>query len=360
MTETPSSTPQANDDAVKNTAKGRARYTRDFFEQIGLKLTDFINTVKQAPFNIEDIDAEDDQSLTNCVYRCQKAMGFPDEDNPLGCDARFGRYTLDRFNTKIKTSSELACFDESMYLPQSKPPDEDDTCFSPESLAANPDKLIVRNELDRHYEYDEMYTVGDSLMLRASQHVAEKRGIDDRWFIKKKYAKGGRRLVDHNNSWDSNEERAMVALDQPDCNLLVLSGGSNDLNNTLFMAKDSSPKRQQEKVNKCIDQIIASHKKIIKKAHSFNPPKEVVIFTIPFRRWGSSKWMTKANNGYELLKEARIKASERIFSEVPADMILNVQSLTDEQAFGRTGGGDGIHWRQAAADYLMTSIYEAK
>ena len=359
MLETSSTpTPQTNEEKVKQTAKDRANYSRDFIKQSSLTMIDFINTVKQAPFNILGVNPDNDASLVNCIYKCQKTMDLPDQDDCLGCDAKFGAYTLERFNTTTQSHSRLASLESDIRSPMSTPTKDDPAQLSPESLVTNPTELIVRNELDRHYEYNEMYTVGDSLMLNASKHVASKRGEGRSWFIAKKYAKGARRLVDHNNSWDSNEEKAMIALDQSDCKLLVLNGGYNDLNNTTRTVMNMNPTKQKALINKSIDQIIASYKKIIKKAHSYKPSKEVVLFTIPLRRWGSAKWMNKQSKA--IIKDAITRTNERIYSEVPADMIVDVRNLSDEQAFGGKGKGDGLHWKQAAADFIMTSVYDAK
>ena len=73
---------------IEASADLKARYTRKYFEITKKILVDFVDELKEKPWEIE-IDAEDDKSLTAGILALQEKLGFEEKD----CDGACGPKT---------------------------------------------------------------------------------------------------------------------------------------------------------------------------------------------------------------------------------------------------------------------------
>lgn len=93
---------------IEKTAKNRADYTRNYFKTNNKDLAKFCEELKKPAYKIE-INPDDDKSLALGIVKLQKILKFPEEDNGLGADGKYGIYTnLHFMKEKFKKASQVA------------------------------------------------------------------------------------------------------------------------------------------------------------------------------------------------------------------------------------------------------------
>ncbi len=358
--------PQSNQEIVEQSAARRAAYTRRFMDANGINMQNFIERLSKAPFNIKnnesdkkDIDPNNDLILTRAIYQLQTSLQLPNEINRQGCDGMFGPYTFKRYAIAIESHQKRSAL-RSEIKPPVKPKTENQPpkiSQPKEQLPDQPHLLVARNHLSKEYKSSEAFIAGDSLGVFASRHLARMQGKADRsFYTKHNFVKGARRLVYYppeqypkRKKWGSVEKEAMRALEQPECKLLYLTGGYNDLTSAIRWAGNRSPEGQRKALKRIVDSIVSSYKRVINKAHSMQPKKEVVLLTLNHQKAGKRrpKWMTPQLQ--KLVKEGTDMINHGIYSESGADMIVETNNLDPEYH----KGGDGLHWSSRGAKEII-------
>ncbi len=341
-------------ETVKKSAKWREGVTKRYAQGLeSVTINKFMDSLSKPPFDIKNIT-----SVTDGVYKLQRHFKFKDEVSPAGCDGILGRRTYGRYKIALEAHQK-----QSKLKAQIKPPvkpvaptKQANILPKPkkvEQVPSDPNKLVTQCHLNRKYQPSEIYACGDSLMIYYSYLLARQRGKPSKFFTADRSIKGARRTVKYTDSvrrhWKSNEEMAMRTLNKPSCKCLVYNGGYNDLTSAIRGVCKSSKKTQEIVLTKIVDRIVASHKRVIAKAHSKG--KEVILFTLHDRKPGQvfKGWM-KNPVAHRLIKEGTRRINERIRTS-GADMIVETDQLPKSD-FGK----DKLHWGMRGARRIKDAI----
>ena len=158
------------------------------------------------------------------------------------------------------------------------------------------------------------------------------------YFNNKGYTKGATYLV------NNRDKKAIQALEEPNCKLLILSAGYNDLSKLRVKGKGPDKNKYFYKKETIVNQIKDSFKTIIEKAHSYKPPKKIVLFLI------NRKKPSKHSRENEATKEI----NRWLIEESNADVIVNPRNL--EIKNNKKHFRDAAHFTPECEDEIFKAL----
>lgn len=250
--------------------------------------------------------------------------GFTEKHgNADSLDGKLGPYTLSKIAEYLNKKTEPAKSDnpakeDKPAMSQTKPATDEK---APEPTVNKDADVLSRLGEKERFDPKNVYCAGDSFM----------EGIASRVKKENKNAVSGSQLSrtpkfdnkTYRNKYIFIEEEAMKFLDDPECKLLVVNGGINDL-----AARGGN---NEKKLDEIADQIIDSYKKIIEKAHSKGI--KVAIYKL---YTGTTPDPTRENR-----RKASDKVNQWLKEKSGADVLLDTTSIVKGRMFKNhpTSGG---------------------
>lgn len=309
---------------ILSTADKRFRATSTFLEDHKITLPDFAKSLTMSPFKIE-MDIADPKSIVGGIFDLQEKLGLAKKDYAKGCDGVYGGFTdykFKKFLLKEKTHADLE-----------KITDE------------GTGNTVVVNRLHKKYDVASVRAVGDSLMVGVGGFIAMSQSKSGDSYEANLYTKVGRQLAPLRGATKrkGNEAYAIHALNDPECELLLVNGGANDLDvhiNNDPNAEDTSEKTAQR--------IIDSFHRIVEIAHANG--KAVAIFLLHGLKHdkGNSVKGQRIQHAVEIVNAWLTQNSG-------ADLLIDPNKL-NEASFSKK---DGLHWNTKATRQIAENFIGA-
>lgn len=211
--------PETGANSIELTAGPRAEYTRSFFAKQGPQALDkFVEDIKKPPFTIT-LEAANDKSLALGIAELQKKLGFAEEDQPYGCDGKFGPYTYKHYQEKIVTVGTKADL-QDLEVASTPANRETSSVVTPQVEAKEIQPATSKDTI----------LVGDSITVGYSRYMPEaksafKGGKSTSWMKKEFFTK----YLEKNAAGKYELKPAFQGVNKPKD--VVILGGVNDFTN---------------------------------------------------------------------------------------------------------------------------------